>query len=45
MLDWLKDDIVDAGKWPLMLCFLAFVGTFVTTRAITRLILRAKRSA
>jgi hypothetical protein len=29
---------VDAGKWPLMLCFLAFVLTFLLTRLITRLI-------
>jgi hypothetical protein len=38
MWAWLKQDIVEAGKWPLMLCFLAFVTTFVTTRGITRLI-------
>ena len=38
MIDWLRADIVDAGKWPLMLCFLAFVATFVGTRTITRLI-------
>jgi hypothetical protein len=35
---WLQQDLVDAGKWPLMLCFLAFVVTFVATRGITRLI-------
>jgi hypothetical protein len=38
VIDWLREDIVDAGKWPLMLCFLAFVATFVGTRTITRLI-------
>ena len=38
MIDWLRADIVDAGKWPLMLCFLAFVATFIGTRTITRLI-------
>jgi hypothetical protein len=30
--------VVEAGKLPLMLCFLAFVLTFIITRAITRLI-------
>ncbi len=30
--------MIDAGKLPLMLCFLAFVVTFLTTRSITRLI-------
>jgi hypothetical protein len=35
---WLHEDLVDAGKWPLMLCFVAFVLTFLVTRLITRLI-------
>jgi len=35
---WWHRDILAAGKLPLMLCFLAFVLTFVTTRTITRLI-------
>jgi hypothetical protein len=35
---WWQQDVVDAGKWPLMLCFLAFVTTFLATRGITRLI-------
>jgi hypothetical protein len=34
---WHRDEIV-AGKLPLMLCFLAFVVTFVLTRTITRMI-------
>ena len=38
MGDWLEQDVLDAGKWPLMLCFLAFVLTFLLTRVITRLI-------
>lgn len=37
-LSWWQQDVVDAGKWPLMLCFLAFVTTFLATRGITRLI-------
>jgi hypothetical protein len=35
---WWQQDVVDAGKWPLMLCFLTFVTTFLVTRGITRLI-------
>jgi hypothetical protein len=35
---WWQHDIVDAQKWPLMLSFIAFVTTFLVTRAITRLI-------
>ena len=38
VIGWLRDDIVDAGHRPLMLCFLAFVVTFIGTRTITRLI-------
>src|SRR6202167_3611741 len=38
MASWWHRDIIAAGKLPLMLCFLAFVVTFVTTRAITRMI-------
>jgi hypothetical protein len=36
--EWWHRDILAAGKLPLMLCFLAFVVTFATTRTITRLI-------
>jgi hypothetical protein len=38
MSSWWQRDVIAAGKLPLMLCFLAFVVTFVTTRAITRMI-------
>jgi hypothetical protein len=35
---WWHRDVIAAGKLPLMLCFLAFVVTFVATRTITRTI-------
>jgi hypothetical protein len=38
MASWWHRDVIAAGKLPLMLCFLAFVVTFVTTRTITRMI-------
>src|SRR6201987_84088 len=38
MLSWWHRDVSAAGKLPLMLCFVSFVLTFVSTRAITRLI-------
>ncbi len=38
MLWWWQRDVIAAGKLPLMLCFVSFVLTFVSTRAITRLI-------
>jgi hypothetical protein len=38
MVSWWHRDVIAAGKLPLMLCFLAFVVTFATTRTITRLI-------
>jgi hypothetical protein len=38
MSSWWDRDEIAAGKLPLMLCFLAFVVTFVLTRTITRLI-------
>ena len=38
MASWWHRDVIAAGKLPLMLCFLAFVITFATTRTITRLI-------
>jgi hypothetical protein len=37
-VSWFQDEIVDKGKLPLVLAFLAFVVTFVVTRAITRMI-------
>jgi hypothetical protein len=36
--NWWHRDIIAAGKLPLMLCFLAFVVTFLLTRTITRMI-------
>ena len=38
MSSWWHRDVLASGKLPLMLCFLAFVLTFVTTRFITRMI-------
>lgn len=38
MASWWHRDVLAAGKLPLMLCFLAFVVTFVLTRTITRMI-------
>jgi hypothetical protein len=38
MVAWWHRDVIAAGKLPLMLCFLAFVSTFVLTRTITRMI-------
>ena len=38
MASWWHRDVIAAGKLPLMLCFLAFVTTFVLTRTITRMI-------
>jgi hypothetical protein len=37
-LSWWEREIVEPGKLPLLLCFVAFVLTFLVTRAITRLI-------
>jgi hypothetical protein len=42
MSSWLEDDLIEAGRLPLFLCFLAFLVTFITTRVITRMI-RADR--
>jgi hypothetical protein len=38
VVDWFKENIIDNGRLPLLLCFMAFVATFITTRVITRLI-------
>ena len=38
MIDWFEEQILEKDRLPLLLCFLAFVATFVTTRIITRLI-------
>ncbi|MDQ1674601.1 MAG: hypothetical protein QOC98_3163 [Frankiaceae bacterium] len=37
-MSWWQRDVVEPGKLPLMLCFTAFVVTFVVTRGITRAI-------
>src|SRR6201986_57403 len=38
MLSWWHRDVIAAGKLPLMLCFVSFFVTFVSTRPLTRLI-------
>jgi hypothetical protein len=38
MLSWWHRDVIAAGKLPLMLCFVSFVLTFISTRAVTRMI-------
>jgi hypothetical protein len=38
MVSWWHRDVIAAGKLPLMLLFVSFVVTFVSTRSITRLI-------
>lgn len=38
MPSWWQRDIIDPGKLPLLVCFAAFVVTFLTTRGITRAI-------
>jgi hypothetical protein len=40
--DWWGENIVEAGKLPMLLCLTAFVMTFVITRAIVRLIRAGK---
>ncbi len=41
-MSWFTDEIVDAGKLPLVLGFIAFIVTFVVTRAIVRMIRAGK---
>jgi hypothetical protein len=36
VIEWLQDNVVDTGRLPLLLCFLAYMITFVVTRIITR---------
>ena len=36
--NWWQRDVIEPGKLPLLVCFAAFVVTFLTTRAITRAI-------
>lgn len=38
MWDWYREIIIDTGRQPLFLSLVAFILTFITTRAITRLI-------
>ncbi|MEM9515635.1 MAG: hypothetical protein AAGA42_12335 [Actinomycetota bacterium] len=38
MIGWFERTIVDTGRLPLFLCFLAFIVTFAVTRGITRMI-------
>ncbi|WP_448421100.1 hypothetical protein [Mycolicibacter minnesotensis] len=38
MLDWFRDDIVGRGRLPLLCCLLAFLVTFLVTRATVRYI-------
>lgn len=38
MGQWWTDNIIEPGKLPLLLCFAAFIVTFLSTRIITRLI-------
>lgn len=37
-MSWFSDHIIDTGRLPLFLSFVAFILTFLTTRTITRLI-------
>jgi hypothetical protein len=38
MGEWWQDNIIEPDKLPLLLCFAAFIVTFLSTRLITRLI-------
>jgi hypothetical protein len=38
MHSWWQRDIIEPGKLPLLVCFTAFIITFLTTRGITRAI-------
>ena len=38
MASWWHRDVIEPGKLPLLICFAAFVITFLTTRGITRAI-------
>ncbi len=38
MGQWWQENIIEPGKLPLLLCFAAFIVTFLSTRLITRLI-------
>jgi hypothetical protein len=38
MGEWWQDNIIEPNKLPLLLCFAAFIVTFLSTRLVTRLI-------
>lgn len=38
MWQWFQEEVVDGGRLPVLVCFAAFVITFVATRVITRMI-------
>lgn len=38
MLDWLREDIIDRGRLPLLCCLVAFLATFLVTRTVVRYI-------
>jgi hypothetical protein len=38
VISWFDRLVIDAGRLPLFLCFVAFVVTFIATRSITRMI-------
>ncbi|MEO8813799.1 MAG: hypothetical protein ABI307_14410 [Mycobacterium sp.] len=38
MLDWLRHDIIEPGRLPLLCCLLAFLLTFLATRTVVRYI-------
>lgn len=40
MLDWLRHDIIDSGRLPLLCCLIAFLVTFLITRVVVRYIHR-----
>lgn len=42
MLDWLRHDIIERGRLPLLCCLLAFLVTFLVTRTVVRYIRRAQ---
>lgn len=45
MLDWLRHDIIDRGRLPLVCCLLAFLVTFLVTRMLVRYIRRQAGAA
>lgn len=45
LLDWLRHDIIDRGRLPLVCCLLAFLITFLVTRMLVRYIRRQGAAA